>query len=336
MNDDVPGMIDPTTIEPEATEEISVRQLWQQAVGKVFKISAKIYGMRTVNYTQVKAVKETGADGRFEIEVLCVEITSRVLSGKRTHSNICKEGIMPQAAGSELRPESFGDECSRGEFDKVTAAILAYTNTYLDWVMQSAPEERTEIEVPIDLPHLKLTDMEASLVRNSPFLLQDVYFLTPNSIHAAMASIEQELQRASRSMLLGDAADPHYVERKNEATASLHTKLKAAQITAAAVRKDTAQATLEFDSLSLALLGKPSATAVNWVTANPSEEGPVASIGTGSTPLDFVRWAYTSGRLVPDEVAAGRELRAYFRGYNDAYTGPDKDGVYPLMKPATE
>jgi hypothetical protein len=289
-----------------------------------------------VTYTQVKAVKQTGADGRFEIEVLCVEITSRVLSGKRTHSNICKEGIMPQEAGSELRPDSFGDECSREEFEKLTGAILAYTNTYLDWVMQAAPEEKTEIEVPIDLPHLKLTDMEASLVRNSPFLLQDIYFLTPNSIRAALASIQQELQRASRNMLLGDAADPQYVERKNEATASLHAKLKAAQIAAAAVRKDTAQAMLELDSLSLALLGKASATTVVWVTANPSEEGPVANLGTVSTPLDFVRWAHSSGRLVPDDVAATRELRAYFRGYNDSYTGPDKDGVFPLMKPATE
>jgi hypothetical protein len=336
MNDDISSMTNPLLTESEATEEISVLQLWQNAVGKVFKIGAKIYGMRTVTYTQVKGVRQTGEDGRFEIEVLCVEITSRVLSGKRTHSNICKEGVMPQEAGSELRPDSFGDECSRLEFEKLTGAILAYTNTYLDWVMQPAPEEKTEIEVPIDLPHLKLTDMEASLVRNSPFLLQDLYFLTPNSIRAALASIQQELQRASRNMLLGDAADPLYVERKNEATASLHAKLKAAQIAAAAVRKDTAQAMLELDSLSLALLGKASATTVVWVTANPSEEGPVANFGTVSTPLDFVRWAHTSGRLVPDEIAATRDLRAYFRGYNDSYTGPDKDGVFPLMKPATE
>lgn len=336
MNDDTAGMTDPILTAPEATEEISVLPLWQQAVGKVFKLAARIYGMRTVTYTQVKAVKQTGADGRFEIEVLCVEITSRVLSGKRTHSNICKEGIMPQEAGSDLRPDSFGDECSRAEFEKVTGAILAYTNTYLDWVMQAAPEENTEIEIPIDLPHLKLTDMEASLVRNSPFLMRDLYFLTPNSIRAALASIQQELQRASRNMLLADAADPLYVERKNEATASLHAKLKAAQIAAAAVRKETAQATLELDSLSLALLGKAAATTVTWVTANPSEEGPVAHFGAQSTPLDFVRWAHVSGRLVPDEVAAARDLRAYFRGYNDSYTGPDKDGVFPLMKPATE
>ncbi len=336
MSKDKPQMTNPLPAEPEVAEEISARQLWQDSTGKVFKLAAKIYGMRTVTYTQVKAVRETGADGRFEIEVLCVEITSRVLSGKRTHSNICKEGVLPQEASSELRPESFGDECSVQEFEKVTGAILAYTNTYLDWVMQAAPEEKTEIEIPIDVPHLKLTDMEASLVRNSPFLVHDVYFLTPNSIRAALASIHQELQRASRNMLLADAADPLYVERKNEATTSLHAKLKDAQNAAAAVRKDTARAILELDSLSLALLGKPSATTVSWATANPSEEGAVYSLGLQCIPLDFVRWAHVSGRAVADDVAAGRDLRAYFRGFNDSYTGPDKDGIYPLMKPATE
>lgn len=336
MNDYNPDMIDPVTAEPEVTGEISVRTLWHEAVGKVFKIGAKIYGMRTVNYTQVKAVRDTGDDGRFEIEVLCVEITSRVLSGKRTHSNICKEGVLPQVASTELRPESFGDECSQLEFEKLTGAILAYTNTYLDWVMQAAPEERTEIEIPIDAPHLKLTDMEASLVRNSPFLLQDVYFLTPNSIRAALVSIQQELQRASRNMLLGDAADPLYVERKNEATASLHAKLKRAQNAAVAVQKDAALAALELDSLALALLGKPSIITVSWATANPSEEGAVYSLGSQCTPLDFVRWAHVSGRLVPDEDIAGRDVRSFFRGYNDTYTGPGKDGVYPLLKPATE
>ncbi len=255
----------------------------------------------------------------------------------QTHAQqYCKEGVLPQEAGSELRPDSFGDECSAAEFEKVTGAILAYTNTYLDWVIQDVPEERTEIEIPIDLPHLKLTDMEASLVRNSPFLLQDVYFLTPNSIRAALASIQQELQRASRNMRLADAADPLYVERKNAATISLHAKLREAQSAAAAVRKDTARVALEFDSLSLALLGKSSATTVSWATANPSEEGAVYSFGLQCIPLDFVRWAHISGRMVPDEVAAGRDLRAYFRGYNDSYTGPDKDGIYPLMKPATD
>ncbi len=337
MHDYNPDMTDPATAELEhPTEEIPVRELWHQAVGKVFKISAKIYGMSTVNYTQVKAVKDTGTDGRFEIEVLCVEITARVLSGKRTHSNICKEGVLPQEAGSELLPGSFGDECSVAEFEKVTGAILAYTNTYLDWVIQAAPEEKTDIEVPIDAPHLKLTDMEASLVRNSPFLIKDVYFLTPNSIRAALVSIQHELSRASRNMHLGDAADAEYVERKNEASASLHAKLKRAQKSAVAVQKDAALAALELDSLALALLGKPSIITVSWATANPSEEGAVYSLGSQCTPLDFVRWAHVSGRLVPDEDAANRNLREYFRGYNDTYTGPGKDGVYPLLKPATE
>lgn len=313
-----------------------MRALWQAALGRVFKLAGKAYGARTVTYTQIKAVRDTDSAGGFEIEVLCVEITARVLSGKRTHSNICKEGVLPQEANSELMPDSFGVECPVAEFEKVTAAILAYTNTYLDWVMQAAPEEKTEIEMPIDVPHLKLTDMEASLVRNSPFLVRDVYFLTPNSIRAAQASIEQELQRASRGMLLTDKADPLYVERKNEATNSLRLKLRHAQTLAAATRKDTAMAALELDSLALALLGKPSISTVRWATANPSEESAVCCLGQQVAPLDFVRWAHVSGRLVPEEVAASRSLKSYFNGFNDTYTGPDKDGVYPLFKPATE
>ena len=338
MSKDTP-MTNPAPVEPEVAEEISVRGLWQEAVGRVFKLAAKIYGMRTVTYTQVKAVKETGADGRFEIEVLCVEITARVLSGKRTHSNICKEGVLPQEAGSELRPDSFGEECSSAEFEKVTRAILAYTNSYLDWVIQAAPEEKTEIELPIDLPHLQLTDMEASLVRNSPFLVadRDLYFLTPGSIQAALASIQQEMQRASRNMLLADAPDPVYVTQKNEAVASLYAKLKQAQADAAVVRRNTVAAGLELDSLALALLGKPSATTVSWAMANPSEEGAVFRVGLTCAPLDFVRWAHVSGRPPAEEaLATRREVRDYFRGFNDAYTGPDKEGIYPLLKPATE
>ena len=66
---------------------------------------------------------------------------------------------------------------------------ICFTNTYLEWVVQEAPEEKTEIRIPVDVPHLTLTDMEASLVRNSPFLVRDLYFLTPNSIQAAGSSI---------------------------------------------------------------------------------------------------------------------------------------------------
>jgi hypothetical protein len=326
----------PSHTDREQEEENSVRSYWQAAVGKVFKLASKPYGIRKVTYTQVKAVKATGPDGDFEIEVLCVEIVARVLDGKRTHSNICKEGVMRQAADSDLLPDSYGEECPLSEFEKVIGAILAYTNTYLEWVMQEAPEEKTEIGTSVDLPHLVLTDMEASLVRNSPFLVKDRYIITPNSIRAAAASIQQEMSRASRSMLLADAVDPIYIAQKNEAADTLRSKLHEAQRAAAAVRKDTALATLQLDSLFLALLGKPSATTINWATANPSEDGAVYRLGLTCAPLDFVRWAHASGRMVSDEMAAGKELKAYFTGWNHSYTGPDADGIFPLLRPATE
>ncbi len=330
-------MSHPLPIPPETDwdEEVSVRSLWQAAVGKVFKLTSKPYGVRNVTYTQMKSVRDIGSGGDFEVEVLCVEIIARVLDGKRTHSNICKEGVLHQAADSELMPDSFGVECPLPEFEKVTGAILAYTNTYLEWVMQEAPEEKTEIEIPVDLPHLRLTDMEASLVRNSPFLVKDLYFLTPNSIPAAWASIRQEMQRAWRNMLLADAVDPIYVEKKNEAAASLGAKLAGAQ-REVAVPKDTTGTILQLDSLCLALLGQPSATRISWATANPSEDGAVYCLGMACAPLDFVRWAHVSGRLVPPEATAGKDLKAYFAGWNSSYTGPDADGIYPLLKPATD
>lgn len=320
----------------EQDEESSVRSYWQAAVGKVFKLASKPYGIRKVTYTQVNAVKDTDTDGNFAIEVQCVEIIARVLDGKRTHSNICKEGVMHQAADSDLLPDSYGEECPLPEFEKVTGAILAYTNTYLEWVMQEAPEEKTEIGIPVDLPHLVLTDMEASLVRNSPFLVKDRYIITPNSIRAAAASLQQEMSRASRSMLLVDAVDAIYVAQKNEAAETLRAKLSEAQRAAAAVRKDTALAALHLDSLSLAMLGKSSATTISWARANPSEEGAVFHLGMECGPLDFVRWAHVSGRMVSDEAAAGKELKAYFQGWNHGYTGPAADGIYPLLRPATE
>ncbi len=343
----------PLEVEP-AAEEISGRQLWDAAVGKVFKLASKNYGVRNVTYTHVKAVRDTATPGVFEIVVLCAEITARTLSAKRAHSNICKEGVLQQDSATELVPESFGTECPLTEFEKVTGAIVAYTNSYLDWVMQADPEAQTEIDVPIDMPHLRLTDMEASLLRNSPFLAQNLYFMTANSIAAGQASIEQELKRALRGMLLTDAVDATYVKQKNEAIASLQAKLKAAEeeletqrILAsvetqqrdhkAMERRRPAFAALQLDSLTLALLGKPAVTVVRWVVANPSEEGPVLFLNGGDcAPLEFVRWAHVSGTTVPEAAAAGRKLKNYFTGLNQTYTGPDREGVYPLLKPVKE
>jgi len=321
--------------ETDWDDEVPVRELWRAAVGKVFKLTSNPYGIRNVTYTHVKAVRDVGSEGDFEIEVLCVEIIARVLDGKRTHSNICKEGILPQDAASRLHPAAFGVECSPVEFDKVTGAILAYTNTYLEWVMQETPEEQTEIGLAMDLPHLRLTAMEASLVRNSPFLVKDLYILSPNSIAAARVSIREEMQRAWRNMKLADAVDPVYVEKKNEAAASLNAKLTAAQ-RESTDRKEANGNALQLDSLCLALLGQPSATSISWVSANPSEDGAVYRLGMVCAPLDFVRWAHVSGRPVPPATTAGRQLKDYFAGWNQNYTGPDAAGIYPLLKPATE
>src|SRR6478736_1021894 len=109
--------------ELEVTEEMSLRERWDAAVGKVFKLVHKEYGLRLVTFTQINAIRDADTAGAFDIEVLCVEISARVLSGKRAHGNICKEGVLRQEADGELLPESFGMECSPAEFAKVTSAI---------------------------------------------------------------------------------------------------------------------------------------------------------------------------------------------------------------------
>ncbi len=325
----------PIDASPDAA--LSLPALWRAATGRVFKLVTKTHGLRQVTYTRVKTVRAPGADGVFDIEVQCVDIISRVIEGKRTHSNISKEGVLSQSADDGLRPESFGAECPLAEFEKVTEAVLAYTNTYLEWVIHDSPEEGDEISIPVDVPHLRLNAMEASLVRHSPFLSGGVYFLTPNSIEAAMASIRMEMMRASRNVHLTDAVDPVYVEEKNAAAALLRTRLHKARLeAAAAVRPVAVDAALQIDSLCLALLGRPSSTTLSWINANPSEEGVVACLGINRSPLDFVRWAHVSGRLVSEEQADKLKLRDFFRGWNNSYTGPDKDGLYPLLRPATD
>ena len=99
--------------------------------------------------------------------------------------------------------------------------------------------------------------------------------------------------------------------------------------------RDTSRSGLQLNSLCLALLGQPSATSLCWGTANPRENGAVYRLGLACAPLDFVRWAHVSGRLVPAEATAGKELKDYFTGWNHNYTGPDAAGIYPLLKPAT-
>lgn len=362
-------------IPPEIVEEKSRLDLWQESVGKVFKLTTKSYGIRTVVYTQVKAVTETEVPGEFDVQVSCAEIIARLLSSKRAHSSVCKEGTIHHNAEGVLLPDGFGEECSAAEFESVTTTILAHATSCLDRVMIPDPEEKSIIDIPIDLPHLKLTEMEASLVQDSPFLIKDLYFLTANSVHAAFEAINQNLQRSSRNNRLTDTADPVYVEQKNEAVSSLRTKLRSASLEPTGQRtrsqpagvcdpislmqttppthanghgagvndakpappngKRADLALVEIDSIALALLGKPAATQLSWEVQNPSTEGAVYRVGQKCGLLEFVRWAHLSGRLATEQEFAGKKIRSYFSSYDGAYTGPDKTGVYPVLKPVS-
>jgi hypothetical protein len=366
----------PTPTTPEIYEEQTRLDLWKESVGRVFKLTTKSYGIRTVVYTQVKAVTETEVPGDFDVQVACAEIIARVLSSKRAHSSVCKEGTIHHTADSVLLPDGFGEECPAAEFENITTAILAHATGCLDRVMIPDPEEKSAIDIPIDLPHLKLTEMEASLVQDSPFLIKDLYFLTANSVHAAFESINQDLHRASRNNRLTDTADPVYLEQKNEAVSTLREKLRNASLEPTGQRNRTQPAEVcdpialmqttpafpmhangshvangndakpspatgkrsdlalvEIDSIALALLGKPAATQISWQIQNPSTEGAVYRVGQKCGLLEFVRWAHVSGRLATAQESAGKKIRSYFGGYEGTYTGPDKTGVYPVLKP---
>lgn len=334
----------------------SARPYWDAAVGKVFKLVDQNEGTRNVIYTQVKGVRDAAppGSGAFNIEVLCVEVTARTVSSKWTQSNICKEGVLRQEADTDLLPESFGEECPLPEFEKLTGAILASTNSYLDWVMQSDTEQPAGIDAPIELAHVVLTEMEAGIVRASPYLGKTgVYFLTANSITAAQSLIQHEIKRIQRGTETGEVTDEAYLAQKNEAIESLQNKMKSAAqemegrrilATVEAQKRDNlllerrrpAFASLQLDSLTLALLGKPAATSLRWMSANPSEDGPVFCCSGQFAPLEFVRWAHASGRTVSEADTKAIKLRDFFKGFDQAYTGPNREGFYPLLKPATE
>ncbi len=419
------AMQNPTKNAPELEEEKTSLLLWKESVGKVFKLTSKSYGIRTVVYTLIKAVKETENPAEFYIEVCCAEITARVLDGKRAHSSACTQGIIHQDDQSILTPRSFGEECRLQEYEKIAAAILTHATSSLDLVTQRDSEEKTEIEVPIDFPHLKLTDMEASLLRHSPFLLRDVYLLSPNSRRAGLESINHDLHRAARNTRLTDTCDPIYVAQKNAAVTSLRAKLTAvaaeatgpknsaapgkapgptlvlqrrdkpapaeqkvtsvangveqlpqvdnrprvaaeispkaplpatqtkdpiqmpnanghtvgkqgAKSGAPADRRSELTALEKRNNISLALHAKASEAYLSWERQNPSKEGPVFRIGKESGLLEFVHWAHVSGRSVSFKEAAGKNIRAYFGGPESSYTGPDYEGIYPLLQLESE
>jgi hypothetical protein len=226
LYDNMVAQMQETTLHtPELDEVKTPLILWKESVGKVFKLISKSYGNRNVTYTKIKSVKEADTPGQFDVEVACAEFTARVLNDKRAHSSGCKEGVIHQDEESILMPGNFGEECLQEEFDEISKAVMVHATMNLDLVMQRDPEDADEIEVPIDLPHLKVNEMEASLLRNSPFLTRNVYLLSINSLKAAFESINLELQRASRNTRLTDACDPVYVEQKNDAITALRDKL---------------------------------------------------------------------------------------------------------------
>ena len=353
--------------EPETDPVTALRSLWTEATGKVFKLTSKSYAFRDVTYTQVKGVKPSKVPGEFDVEVVVVEFTARVAYSRRNHSSVCKEGVLHQAEGCYLPPDSFGVECRLQEFEQVATAVLAHATTHLDGAMLAESDEEADVSIPLDLPHLTLTDMEASLVQDSPFLAKNNYFLSATSRQAALDLIKQDLERATRNSRLNDVCDPVYLEQKRDAIASLRQKLARAlppepvrssapaPRNAAASEPEPATARgraeragarkgapagrrlslglLALDSITLALLGHPSAATLSWTTLNPSHEGPVFRIDQEYGLLEFVRWAHVSGHTVADDDAAGKSLRSHFRGPGGGYTGPDRAGIYPLMKP---
>jgi hypothetical protein len=222
----VAQMQETTTLHPHEINEVKTPLiLWKESVGKVFKLISKSYGNRNVTYTKIKSVREAETPGQFDIEVACAEFTARVLNEKRAHSSGCKEGVIHQDEDSILMPGNFGEECLQEEFDEISAAVMVHATINLDLVLQRDPEDVAEIEVSIDFPHLKVDELEASLLRNSPFLVKNVYLLSINSLKAAFESINMELQRASRNTRLTDACDPVYVEHKNDVITALRNKL---------------------------------------------------------------------------------------------------------------
>ena len=58
----------------------------------------------------------------------------------------------------------------------------------------------------------------------------------------------------------------------------------------------------------------------------------IGGIYRDSGPLEFAGWAHISGRAVDDSEVIGYNLSDYFRGSDGAYSGPDQDGIYPILE----
>src|SRR3954468_10549061 len=185
-------------------QDKSLQDHWHESIGRVFKLVSKSYGIRNVIYTLIKGVKDLEVPGEYDIEVACAEITARILNTKRAHSSGCKEGVIHQTEESILTPTSFGEECTLEEFEAVSTAIMAHATRNLDLRLQRDADEEPVLSLPFDLPHFEVNEMEASLLRHSPFLAKHIYVVSANSLKAGFSSINQELERAARSTRLTD------------------------------------------------------------------------------------------------------------------------------------
>ncbi len=254
-------MQEPSLTSPDTeAQEKSLQEHWHESVGRVFKLVSKSYGIRNVIYTLIKGVKDRPVPGEYDIEVACAEVTARILNSKRAHSSGCKHGVIHQNEESIMTPTSFGEECTFEEFEAVSTSIMAHATMNLDLLLQRDPEEEPEIKVPFDLPHFEVNEMEANLLRHSPFLARNIYFVSTNSLKAGFSSINQELERASRSTRLTDVCDPVYLSYKDEAVAALRARLTTATEELAA-RKNLPQPTVTQPPMPVSVAPAPAAPA---------------------------------------------------------------------------
>ena len=76
---------------------------------------------------------------------------------------------------------------------------------------------------------------------------------------------------------------------------------------------------------------------IYWDSQDSNNPGAAYRTTTGeqdrreSGPLWLNDWAHVSGREVDESEVVGYNAGDYFGGNDGAYSGPDKDGIYPIF-----
>ncbi len=83
-------------------------------------------------------------------------------------------------------------------------------------------------------------------------------------------------------------------------------------------------------AVEAALRGDESPATIYWDCQVPGDHAPAYRVGDESGRLIHDGWTATHGNSVRLE-ADGYDLESYFRGPNGAYSGPDRDGIYPNL-----